>query len=146
MAKGGHEIGTKGKFFQLKLKSSYSPIPRDLMLDRKTYSPNLPYFTPPCILLMCLTQVLIVSVNKKEAGHTPVSLRNMLWVDLFFCLYPILSDLYLLVLEVSKYGNEVPISSSKLKAWKITLIQQNQKKVHASFWPCNPQIWRTVIY
>ena len=42
MAKAGHEVGSKGKFFQLKLKSSYSPIPRDLMLDRRCILPTCP--------------------------------------------------------------------------------------------------------
>lgn len=42
MAKGGHEIGSKGKFCQLKLKSSYSPIPRDLMLDHRRSLPTCP--------------------------------------------------------------------------------------------------------
>lgn len=46
MAEEGHGIGNKGKFFQRKLRPSYSPLPRDFIFDLKTHYPTLPYLSP----------------------------------------------------------------------------------------------------
>ena len=105
MAKGGHGIGNKGKFFQLKLNPPYSPLPRDFIFDFKTHYPTLPYLSP---------QQLIISANKKEAEYTPLLLRSMLSVSPF-CLLLTLCEVYLLALEVSNSENGEPTSFSQLK-------------------------------
>ena len=108
MAKESHGIGNKGKFFQLKLRPSYSPLPRDFVFDLKTHYPTLPYLSP---------QELIISANKKEAEYTPLLLRSMLSVSPFclFVLLPTLCEVYLLALEVSNSENGEPTSFSQLK-------------------------------